>query len=166
METLTTIKSVLWSALALLAANLGLVVYALVRIRRLGELKAKFFSGKSGADLEETINQLMEQISNLHSRHAQLTQEHDSLEHAFQFAVQKVGLVRFNPFGDGGGNFSFSLALLNAHNTGVVVTSMHGRESNRIYTKRIVGGASEVQLTHEELEALRLAAENHLQNRI
>ena len=75
------------------------------------------------------------------------------------FATQKIGLVRFNPFGDGGGNFSFCLALLDAHNSGVVITSMHGRQQNRIYSKRLLNGQSEVQLTDEEEQAIREANE-------
>ena len=79
------------------------------------------------------------------------------LRQDFGFAVQKVGLVRFNPFADGGGNFSFCLALLDSHNTGAIITSMHGREQNRVYSKKIIRGQSEIQLTGEEQQAFDLA---------
>ena len=75
---------------------------------------------------------------------------------AFVVAIV-VGLIRFNPFNDGGGNFSFALALLDAHNTGVIITSMYGREQNRVYTKKIVEGECENQLTDEEIQAIELA---------
>jgi hypothetical protein len=70
------------------------------------------------------------------------------------YGVQKVGLVRFNPFEDGGGNFSFTLALLDEHNCGVVLTSIHGRQQNRIYTKKITDGKADAQLTEEEEQAI------------
>ena len=71
--------------------------------------------------------------------------------------MQKVGVVRFNPFDDGGGNFSFSLALLDGHDNGVIITSMYGRQQNRIYTKKISQGASETALTEEEQQAMQEA---------
>ena len=54
-------------------------------------------------------------------------------------------------------NFSFSLVLLDAHNTGVVITSMYGREQNRIYTKKITNGKSDTALTDEEQQAIEIA---------
>jgi hypothetical protein len=65
--------------------------------------------------------------------------------------------VRFNPFNDGGGNFSFSLALLDSHNTGIIITSMYGREQNRIYTKKIEDGKSDSPLNEEEKQAVEKA---------
>jgi Protein of unknown function (DUF4446) len=65
--------------------------------------------------------------------------------------------VRFNPFADGGGNFSFSLALLNDYNTGVIITSMHGRQQNRIYAKKIEKGKCDIQLTEEEQQSILIA---------
>jgi hypothetical protein len=71
--------------------------------------------------------------------------------------VQKVGVVRYSPFNDGGGNYSFSLALLNAHDSGVVITNMYGRQQSRVYTKRLEKGKSELPLTEEEMRAVSLA---------
>jgi hypothetical protein len=47
--------------------------------------------------------------------------------------------------------------LLDEHNTGAVITSMHGREQNRIYTKKIDNGKCDVQLTEEEQQAFNNA---------
>jgi hypothetical protein len=90
----------------------------------------------------------------LRQEHIVLEQALSLLQEHFGFALQKIGIVRFNPFGDDGGNFSFSVALLDGHNTGVVLTSMHGRQQNRIYSKRILNGVSEVVLTEEEKQAV------------
>jgi hypothetical protein len=121
--------------------------------RSLNLLRKTFFTGSQGSDLEHVINSL--------SSNQTLEQNLGKLKNNFAFSVQKIGIVRFNPFADGGGNFSFSIALLNAHNTGVVLTSMHGREQNRIYTKKITDGASESVLTEEEKEAVVSAVTTH-----
>ena len=79
------------------------------------------------------------------------------LERVQRKAVQRVGLVRFNPFEDTGGNQSFALAMLDQHGDGFVVSSLHARAATRVYGKAIAGGRSEAALSEEEAEALRLA---------
>lgn len=68
--------------------------------------------------------------------------------------IQKIGLVRFNPFRDAGGNQSFALALLNEENTGIVLTGLHARETTRLYIKDISDGKSKAELSKEEKEAV------------
>ncbi|HKG56390.1 MAG TPA: DUF4446 family protein, partial [Candidatus Limnocylindrales bacterium] len=68
-----------------------------------------------------------------------------------------IGLVRFNPFEDTGGNQSFAVALLDAHGDGFVLSSLHGRGGTRVYAKALTNGRSESTLSGEESEALRLA---------
>ena len=70
---------------------------------------------------------------------------------------QKLGFLRFNPFDDSGGNISFALALLDAHDDGVVISSLHGREGTRVYAKTVKSGLSESKLTEEELQAIKEA---------
>ena len=79
------------------------------------------------------------------------------LEAAQRRAIQRVGLVRFNPFEDTGGNQSFALALIDAPGDGFVVSSLHSRTGTRVYAKAISDGRSEGALSDEEAEALRLA---------
>jgi hypothetical protein len=50
--------------------------------------------------------------------------------------------------------------MLDALNNGFVITSMHGREQNRIYAKKIILGKSEIQLTQEEEQAINQANNN------
>ncbi len=148
---------VLYIALVLGCLNLVIAVFLLWEYKRLNRLRKEFLTGKNGADLEAVIYGLRQELNALGQQHLTLDHTLAVLQQEFNFAVQKIGLVRFNPFDDGGGNFSFSLALLNGHNTGVVITSMHGRQQNRIYTKRILSGTSETALTEEEQQAILLA---------
>lgn len=120
-------------------------------------MRKSFFAGKTAADLEEVIKNLQMELQASRTQQSELEIALTELRYKTSFAMQKVGLVRFNPFDDGGGNFSFSLALLDLHETGVVITSMHGRQQNRIYTKTIQNGRSEIQLTDEEQQAITLA---------
>jgi hypothetical protein len=72
-------------------------------------------------------------------------------------AFQNVGLVRFNPFEDTGGNQSFALALLDSAGDGFVLSSLHARTGTRVYAKALTGGQAEGALSNEEAEALRRA---------
>lgn len=85
----------------------------------------------------------------------------EALEQAVQKSkggLQKVGIVRFNPFGEVGGNQSFCIAVLNENNDGFVLTSHYGREANRVYAKPIKASESTFLLSKEEKKAIEEAA--------
>ncbi len=86
----------------------------------------------------------------------ELKREYDKLEKDGFSHIQKIGLVRFNPFKDTGGDQSFILALVDAENTGVVISSLHTRTGTRWYAKGIVRGKGvEHELSDEEEKALK-----------
>ena len=74
-----------------------------------------------------------------------------------RFAIQKFGMVRYNAFEEMGGNLSFSLALLDDHGDGVVLTSISGRTEARIYAKPVKSLTSTHNLSDEEREAISSA---------
>ncbi|MBU0572511.1 DUF4446 family protein [Patescibacteria group bacterium] len=86
-----------------------------------------------------------------------LEKEIDKLEDDGRFHVQKVGLVRFNPFQETGGDHSFSIALLDGKDTGLVLTGLHTRERTRVYAKTVTKGKSEHELSNEEKKAFTKA---------
>jgi len=72
-------------------------------------------------------------------------------------ATVRVGVVRYNPFPDMGGNMSFSVALLDARSNGVVITVLNDRQGSRVYGKSVEAGGSPQKLSDEEQEAIGLA---------
>lgn len=75
-------------------------------------------------------------------------------------SIQGVGVVRYNPFEQMGSNMSFSLALLDGHANGVVVSVLNNREGSRVYGKAVERGTSSYPLSEEERQALALAQNN------
>ncbi|MBI2028327.1 MAG: DUF4446 family protein [Candidatus Levybacteria bacterium] len=74
------------------------------------------------------------------------------------FHIQKIGLIRFNPFKDTGGNQSFILSMVDGNNTGVIISGLYARSGTRWYAKKVVKGKSlEHELSDEEKMALREA---------
>jgi hypothetical protein len=137
--------------------SLAVSIYTLWQTLSFSKMKKTFFAGQQAVNLEDVILTLKDQLKDSLDQQDRLEQELISLKTNSSYAVSKIGLVRFNPFSGSGGNFSFSLAILDSHNTGVVITSMYGREQNRIYTKKIDNGKSETQLTQEEDQAVKFA---------
>ncbi len=75
-----------------------------------------------------------------------------------QFYIQKIGLVRFNPFNDTGGDQSFILALIDAEESGVVVSGLHTRNGTRWYAKKVEHGKGvEHELSNDEVKAIKSA---------
>lgn len=87
-----------------------------------------------------------------------LKKEVEKLREQGVASVQKAGLVRYNPFSNVGGDQSFSLALLDGNNNGIIITSLYGREGTRVYGKPIENGTSKkYSLSDEEKEAVEKA---------
>lgn len=71
--------------------------------------------------------------------------------------IQKLGLVRYNPFSDTGGDHSFSLAVLDGNGSGFVLTGLHTRDRTRFYIKSIKEGKASRELSNEEKRSVEIA---------
>ncbi len=138
--------------------GIGLAAAALVQLRSLSARFTSSLGGDQSADsLEATLSAHMSRVEEVNLRLATLESEYDRLSITGALASQKISVVRFNPFGDTGGDQSFSLAVLDAHNSGYVLSSIHGRQGTRVYVKPIDFGKSKYQLSTEEDQALSQA---------
>lgn len=114
------------------------------------------FSKKQEAE-PENIDDILMQFKELQKKFGKLSAGFDDLKKTNLANLQKIAVVRFNPFAQTGGNQSFSLALLDGNDCGVVITSLFSRNENRVYGKPIKNGASEYALTDEEKQAISIA---------
>ncbi len=105
---------------------------------------------RSEADAER-IDSLTKQLESVGGRL-------QAAESQGQRSIQKVGIVRYNPFEDTGSNQSFVLAILDARGDGFVLSSLHSRQATRVFLKQINKGKAETALSEEEAEAIRRAA--------
>ena len=136
------------------------LVLMLFEWRRTRRLASRLNAITRGSD-ERSIEAILEaHLTRVHEavRHLdELEARTAILERDLQRSFTRVGLVRYNPFEDTGGNQSFALALLDAHGDGFVLSSLHARNGTRVYTKGVKGGRSDSAVSDEEAEALRLA---------
>ena len=71
--------------------------------------------------------------------------------------IQKIGIVRYSAFKDTGSDLSFTLALLDEHNDGVVLNGIYSREMSNIYAKPVKAGKSTYTMSEEEKQAVQKA---------
>jgi hypothetical protein len=105
----------------------------------------------------ESLKEVLDYFKKIEKNHEEISRELTELKAKNKKNLQKLGIVRFNPFGEVGGDQSFSIALLDAENNGFVITSHYGREMNRLYAKPIKNGQSSYALSKEEQEAISRA---------
>jgi hypothetical protein len=136
---------------------LVLVVVALARRVRSIDARLRLLTRGDEGDLEDVLGAHLDRVHVLGREVERLIVRTGRLESVAPRAFQRVGLVRFNPFEDTGGNQSFALALLDAEGNGWVLSSLHARSGTRVYAKAIREGRSEGALSEEEAAAIKQA---------
>ena len=115
---------------------------------------------KTKEKIPPTPEEFLKKLKVLEERLLKTRKELEDTKGKLKLSLSKVALVRFNPFKEIGSNQSFSVAFLNHHDDGVIITSHFGRETNRVYAKQVIKGKAEHQLSKEEEEALQQAIQN------
>ncbi|HEV2339462.1 MAG TPA: DUF4446 family protein [Patescibacteria group bacterium] len=107
--------------------------------------------------LQAILEGLLEEMSNTKKAIEILKKRCDTIEQESKLHIQRIGLLRFNPFKDTGGDQSFILTLVDGNNTGVVISGLYSRAGTRWYAKQIQNGkGKEHELSDEEKQALQI----------
>lgn len=139
--------------LGLIAIVIALIVFILLLKSRID----KFMSGKKAGSLEELIGQIFAQNEKITNRQDLIEKGIMNINGRVQNGISGIGIVRFNPFKESGGNQSFAISFLNEHGDGVVISSLYSREKTSVFSKPVKGGKSDFELTDEEREAIKKA---------
>lgn len=114
--------------------------------------------GISATGLKSVLDEILQVQMGLKKQGNALTLELGKLAADGQLHIQRIGIVRFNPFADTGGAQSFTMSLLDGHDNGLVITSLYARTGNRWYVKEIQkGSGKDVELSREEQAAIKKA---------
>lgn len=111
----------------------------------------------NGKNIQESLEEYMNKVENVKEENIKLRNYCKQLNETISGCIQKVGLVRYSAFKDTGSDLSFTLALLNEENTGVVLNGIYSREMSNIYSKPIEKGTSTYTLSEEEQQAINKA---------
>ncbi|MBR5267616.1 MAG: DUF4446 family protein [Lachnospiraceae bacterium] len=140
-------------SLALLIA----FVICIIKMNKLYRRYDRFMRGKDAESLEDTMQNILEQLKDLNAKDRANKDMMKVLSKQVKDSFQKFGFVKYNAFKGMGGNLSFVLAMLDDNNTGFVLDAVHSREGCYLYLKEVEEGATEVLLGSEEQEALEQA---------
>lgn len=149
--------------LAILVVALIVVsIIALMEATKLRKRYEHFTGGKRRPEynMEHQFKEFHEAASKMQQRYETLAQLVRDMDKNMSKCVQKVGVIRYNPFDEVGGNLCYALAILDTENNGVVLNGIHSRTGSFTYAKPIQLGVSEYVLSEEELKALEMAKAN------
>lgn len=147
--------------------SIGLAGYSWWRVNLLqNKIKGVFQSDKID-NVDELLESYSKKFQNTDAKLDKIFTELQSHSIILNYTLHKVAIKRFNPFADMGGDTSFTIALLNNENSGILITYIATREQGgRSYAKPIEKGRANQQLSQEETEVLATAINTTLTNKL
>lgn len=168
MDELSTTTGIVAAVAVVLAlAALAFAIAATVRLRRLAADQQVVLGAGGAQDLVTHAARLEQSFAVLHDYVEDVASRLDhrlaTVELRLDGSLTYHGLVRYDAYNEMSGRQSTSIALLDATRSGVVISSIHHRESARMYAKLIRNGEGELQLSPEEQQAIELALARELE---
>ena len=144
------------AAAAVAAAALVFAVFSLLKLRRVraGQMTV-LADGK--ADLVDFAVSLQARIDDLRKAVDEIASALTRVDKRFDGALTNVALIRYDAYGDRGGQQSATVAMLDSSRSGIVLSAIQGRDFARIYLKELDRGNCAITLSPEEEEAVRRA---------
>ncbi len=148
-------------ACAVALAALVVAATALVRLRRLRADQRVLLGAGEADDLIAHASRIEQEFRSLHAYVGDVAARLDgrlgTAEGRLDGTIAFRGLVRFDAYNEMSGQQSVAIALLDAEQSGLVMSSIHHRDQARLYVKHVVRGEPEYPLSPEEIEAVRVA---------
>lgn len=134
-----------------------LVIALWKSMNRVEKRYRKLMRGSDNKNLEKLINEKLESIE-LSTQAADEAKELvNEIKANLNECVQKVAIMRYKAFDDVGSDLSFSIAILDGHNDGIILTGLYGRHDSTTFAKPIDKGISRYELSEEEQIVLKEA---------
>ena len=148
-------------AIALLA--LALALSALLSVRSMKKNYSVLQGAGSEVDFVTAVARQVEVVNGLRTDVTNLRKDLTVTQAELKDAIRHVAVTRYDAFSDQGGRMSFSVALLDDVNDGIVITSINGRTEGRTYIKGVKGGQSiGSEFSPEEVQAIEMAQKGQI----
>lgn len=144
-------------AVVLAASALAVGVHALARLRRLRDDQVAVLGDRGPRDLVSYVRELEGEVEQATARLEDLAADGVETARRLEGAITHFGVVRYDAYQEMSGRQSSSMALLDNHRDGIVLSSILHREQARLYVKSVAGGRSEIGLSPEEEQAIAAA---------
>ncbi|MGL4772133.1 MAG: DUF4446 family protein [Clostridium sp.] len=162
MNSINEYSAYIIIALAVITALL--LIITLVLMSSLGKLEKKYrkmMRGVNSKNLEDLITNSLDNIEKSAEKSEIAIEECKKIEERMKDCVQKVAIMRYKAFEDVGSDLSFSVAILDDHNDGVILTGIYGRNESTAYAKPVDKGISRYDLSEEEIHVLNEAVNKY-----
>jgi len=120
-------------------------------------------NGLSDRNMEELLETCLGSVNSVSAKNRDIELKMNEIERTILQCVQKVGIVRFNAFDNVGSDLSFSIALLDNNDSGVVLSGIYARDSSSTYAKPVSYGKSKYSLSAEEIQAIDIARKTNIE---
>lgn len=149
-----------WVVVGLAVGFLWLLVWNVVQGSKLRNMRKRYnqmMKGTGIEDLEGLLLDLKNQQGKIEDMQTEQQQQLHKINALLPKQKSKIGIKRYNAFGERGNDLSFSVAIVNEQKDGVVITGLYSRDGSYVYAKSLTGGESQHSLSSEEVEAIALA---------
>ncbi len=151
----------LWIAM-MLGSFILLLILVLIQWVQLRKMKRKYkqmLGEGRELNLEEAIISVQQRQSVLNEKADHNAKQIEAILQTMKTMKSKVGILRYNAFGDRGNDLSFSAAIIDSECNGLVLSGIHSRDDSYIYAKPVEKGTSRYALSPEEKEAISQASQ-------
>ena len=124
-------------------------------IRKLKKQYRKMMRGVNNRNLEELVADYLDKVEFIDGKFQSLKDELNNQDNRIKGCIQKTSIIRYRAFEDVGSDLSFSIALLDRQNDGIMLTGIYGRSESTTYAKPIDKGISRYELSEEEKKVLK-----------
>ncbi|KEI94577.1 hypothetical protein N494_17970 [Clostridium botulinum A2B7 92] len=141
-----------------------ILIITMISLKKLKEKYKKFMRGSNNKNIEELINNYLDKVDKAKEETEYVKEIYSTIDKRVKACIQKVAIVRYRAFDDVGSDLSYSIAFLNNDNSGVILTSIFGRNESTTYAKPIDKGISRYDLSDEEKQVLENCINNVNEN--
>lgn len=134
--------------------TLCMIIVLNFKVNKIKKKHKRLLRGVNSANLEEIIDNYYDKIEYQIQENDLIKEKIKTLDMKLKNTVSKISLKRYRAFEDVGSDLSFSLAILDENNNGVVITSLYSRSESTVYGKTIENGKSTYELSEEEKDVL------------
>ena len=129
----------------------------LASVKKLEKKYRKMMRGVNNKNLEQALNDNLDNIEKALNKSQEAINECKNISQELKGCVNKIAIMRYKAFEDVGSDLSFSIAILDSYNDGVIITGIYSRHDSTTYAKPIDKGISRYDLSEEELHVLNEA---------
>ncbi|RCX16126.1 uncharacterized protein DUF4446 [Anaerobacterium chartisolvens] len=132
------------------------------KIKLLNEKYFKLTDGVEDINVEQILDRCITKIGEISAKGKDMENKINNIERNLMRCIQKIGVVRYNAFENVGSDLSFSIAMLDNNDNGLIISGIYSRETSFTYAKAILSGKSKYALSAEEIQCLEIAKKSSM----